>query len=117
LIEHGVNVAHVDALVLGPSRDLGELASPTGGICRPGAIPAERPGRHKGAGSNLLSYLLFDRHYCRALMTLRHADAMARRDEIDAFSATTRASPIFPTAVSIGHCQNLTRSAFCSTMP
>jgi NTE family protein len=58
-------------------------------------------GGTKGTGGNLLSYLLFDRHYCRALMALGYADAMARRDEIDAFLAGDSPGflPVFPGAL------------------
>ena len=57
-------------------------------------------GGTRGTGATLLSYLLFDSHYCRALMALGHADAMARRDEIDAFLAGESPGfvPVFPTA-------------------
>lgn len=102
LIEHGVKVAHIDALVLGPSRDLGELALGYGRHLPAGVRYLLRGlGGTKGTGSNLLSYLLFDRHYCRALMALGHADAMARRDEIDAFLGGDDPGfvPIFPAAL------------------
>jgi NTE family protein len=99
LVEHGLEVAHVDALVLAPSRDLAELAVsygrhlPTGVRYLLGGL-----GGTQGTGANLLSYLLFDRHYCRALMALGYADAMARRDEIDAFLDADGPSfvPAFP---------------------
>ena len=102
LIEHGLDVAHVDALILGPSRDLAELAVgyerhlPAGVRYLLGGL-----GGTEGSGSNLLSYLLFDRHYCRALMALGYADALARRDEIDAFLGGDSAGfvPLFPGAL------------------
>lgn len=102
LSEHGLNVAHVDALVLGPSRDLAELALAYGQHLPTGVrYLLKGLGGTKGTGSNLLSYLLFDRHYCRALMALGHADAMARRDEIDAFlgSDSPAFAPAFPIAL------------------
>jgi NTE family protein len=34
------------------------------------------------SGANLVSYLLFDRHYCQALIDLGYQDAMKRREEI-----------------------------------
>ena len=39
----------------------------------------------KGSGSDLASYVLFERPYCRALMRLGYADAMARRAELERF--------------------------------
>ena len=37
------------------------------------------------SGSNLASYVLFERPFCRALMKLGYRDAMARREDILAF--------------------------------
>jgi len=42
-----------------------------------GLIGAKGP-----AGGQLLSYLLFDQGYCRALMELGYKDGMARKDEL-----------------------------------
>jgi NTE family protein len=55
-------------------------------------------GSTAGTGAGLLSYLLFDRHYTEAIMKLGFQDAMARRDEIDAFLAADalRFAPLFP---------------------
>jgi NTE family protein len=39
-------------------------------------------GVMRRSGANLVSYLLFDRHYCNALIDLGYQDAMKRRDEI-----------------------------------
>ena len=38
-------------------------------------------GTH-GSGSNLLSYLLFEKSYCRALIKLGYKDTMARKDDL-----------------------------------
>lgn len=99
LAAHGVDVAHVDALVLGPSRDLAALAVEYGRHLPAGVrYLLGGLGGTQGTGGNLLSYLLFDRHYCRALMALGHADAMARREEIAAFleGGAPRLAPAFP---------------------
>ena len=52
----------------------------------------------QGTGANLLSYLLFDREFARALMKLGHDDAMARRDELVGFldGASPGYVPLFP---------------------
>ena len=42
-------------------------------------------GALKKSGSNLVSYLLFEREYCRALIKLGYNDTMLRRDELMKF--------------------------------
>jgi len=90
---------HIDVLVLAPSADLGALAVQYAKRLPRGVRYLLRGlGSTRGTGANLLSYLLFDREYCRALMRLGFADTMARRDEIVAFLAdgTARFTPLFP---------------------
>jgi NTE family protein len=92
---------HVDALVLGPTVDLSVLA--LGHAHRlPGGVRAllNALGGTEGTGAALTSYLLFDRDYCRELIDVGYADAMARRDEIEAFLGGTRTSylPLAPAA-------------------
>jgi len=83
-----MHLHHVDAFVLAPSRDLAGLALQHVHAL-PGAVRAVLRGfgSTQGTGANLLSYLLFDRGFCRALLTLGYEDAMARRDELAAFLA------------------------------
>ncbi len=79
-------IAHVDALVVGPTRDLGRLATEYAHRLPRGVrYLLHGLGATAGTGANLLSYLLFDRRYCRELLALGYADAMARRDEIESF--------------------------------
>ena len=80
-------IAHIDALVLGPSRDLDAMAVPYAKSRRSVRYLLHGLGNTAGTGAALLSYLLFDRHYTQAIMNLGFQDAMSRRDEIDAFLA------------------------------
>lgn len=92
-------VAHVDALLLAPTRDLGQMA-----IARADRLPKgvryllHGLGGTEGTGGNLLSYLLFDRDYCRELLALGFSDAMNRRDEVAAFLSGDSAGflPLLP---------------------
>ena len=90
---------HVDVLVLAPSHDLGALALHYAHrLPRAVRYLLRGLGSTRGTGANLLSYLLFDREYCRALMRMGFDDAMARRDEIVGFLADSSVNfiPLFP---------------------
>ena len=91
LLASGVDVGHVEALVLAPSQDLGALALAHEQHL-PGGLRAmlRALGSTRGSGANLTSYLLFDRGYCRALLALGYADTMDRRTELAAFLAGGR---------------------------
>jgi NTE family protein len=92
-------VAHVDAMVLSPSRDLGAMAVPYARRLPLGVRYLLRGlGSTEGTGASLLSYLLFDRLYTGALLELGYRDALARREEIAAFLAADgiRYQPLFP---------------------
>ena len=81
-------IVHIDALVVGPTRDLGRLATQYAHRLPSGVRYLLRGlGTTEGTGASLLSYLLFDREYCRELLALGYSDAMARHDEIEAFLA------------------------------
>jgi NTE family protein len=92
-------LAHIDALVLSPSRDLGAMALPYARYLPTGVrYLLHGLGSTEGTGASLLSYLLFDKRYTRALLDLGYRDALARRDEISAFLARDglRYQPLFP---------------------
>lgn len=78
-----LDLHQIDALVITPSQSLEKIA--------------ERYVRHlpwtirvllrllgvrRGSGANLVSYLLFEKDYCRALIELGYQDTMSRREEI-----------------------------------
>jgi NTE family protein len=91
--------SHVDVLVLCPSRDLGALALQYADRLPRGVQYLLRGhGSTTGTGANLLSYLLFDREFSRALLKQGYDDAMARRDELAAFlgGASPGYLPLFP---------------------
>jgi NTE family protein len=86
LTRNGVNVRNIPALVLRPSQDLGRLAAD-----EYHRFPAmlryllRGIGATGNTGEDLLSYLAFEPVYIQRVMELGFSDAMARRDEIEAF--------------------------------
>ena len=99
LARRGIRLGHVDAFVLAPSRDLGETAMTYASRLPAGVRALMRGfGSTQGAGANLTSYLLFEPAFVRTLLALGFADAMARRDELDAFlsAAGARFLPLAP---------------------
>lgn len=77
---------HIDVLVVGPSLPLDLVAERY--IARlPWTIRLllRSAGVMRGSGANLVSYLLFEKHYCRALIKMGYEDAMKRREEIQCF--------------------------------
>ncbi len=78
----------VKAMVLAPTEDLGSLSRPhlvnfpTQIRYLLKGIGADKPG-----SSDFLSYICFDKHYCRELLALGRADARARKDELLDFVA------------------------------
>jgi NTE family protein len=91
---HGVSLKHVDTFVIAPSEDIEPIAARFAHrLPRTVRFFLRGIGATKSTGSNLLSYLLFDRAYCRALIGLGYRDAMARRDELAAFIAGSTQEP------------------------
>ena len=93
LERNGLVLRHADALVLAPSVDIGPIALAYARQLPAGVRTLRRGfGSTRGAGANLLSYLLFDRGFCRALLRLGYDDTLARRDELIAFLDERRAN-------------------------
>jgi NTE family protein len=74
---------HIDVLVITPSHPLEQVAERH--LSRlPWSIRVllRLAGVMRRSGANLVSYLLFDKHYCNALIELGYQDALKRREEI-----------------------------------
>ncbi|MDP2805985.1 MAG: patatin-like phospholipase family protein, partial [Gallionellaceae bacterium] len=77
---------HVEVLVISPSQPIEEIAER-----HLSALPwtirilLRSVGVMRRRGANLVSYLLFDKTYCRALIALGYQDAMQHKAEILAF--------------------------------
>jgi NTE family protein len=81
-----VNLHHVDVLVVAPSQPLDRIAERyVGNLPWPIRLLLRSIGAMRRSGANLVSYLLFDKDYCRALIDLGYGDAMARKEELLAF--------------------------------
>ena len=73
----------VDVLVVSPSEDLGEIARKYARhLPRPVRFLLRGVGVRNSSGTSLLSYLLFEKPYCRRLIALGYADTMQRKSEV-----------------------------------
>jgi NTE family protein len=83
LRESGVTLRNVDVLVISPSEDLEKIAARHAHhLPRMIRFLLRGFGAFNRNGSNLISYLLFEKPYCRELINLGYQDAMHRREEI-----------------------------------
>jgi NTE family protein len=94
LQEGGVTLRNVQVLVISPSEDLEQIAARyVDFLPRALRFLFRRAGVFKRGGSNLVSYLLFEKPYTNALMALGYADAMVRRKEILEFLGMEERQP------------------------
>jgi NTE family protein len=79
-------LSHVDVLVIEPSEKIDTIAKRYVS-CLPWSIRfmLRGVGAMRSSGSNMASYLLFEKGFCRAMIELGYQDAMKRREEIHAF--------------------------------
>ena len=85
-LRSSTDMRHIDILVITPSQPLEKIAERY--LDRlPWTIRLllRVAGVMRRSGANLVSYLLFEKLYCRALIDLGYQDAVKRRDEIIAF--------------------------------
>lgn len=86
LRQGGLPLRRIEVLVVSPSQPIERLAAR-----HAAELPASVRYLLRGIGamnrngSNLASYLLFERGFCRALIDLGYGDTMSRRDEVLAF--------------------------------
>ena len=80
---NGLPLRHIDYMVFSPSVELDKIAARYAHHL-PWSVHflLRGLGAKKRSGSNLVSYLLFERPYCRALIALGYRDAMLRRSQI-----------------------------------
>jgi NTE family protein len=82
-LRQATDMRYIDVLVITPSRPLEQVAERH--LARlPWTIRLllRLAGVMRRSGANLVSYLLFDKHYCNALIELGYQDALKRREEI-----------------------------------
>lgn len=86
IIENDIPLRSVDALLVAPSEDIGKLATPYAKDM-PASIRMllRGIGAMRTEGSSLMSYLLFEKSYCRDLIDLGFEDTIAKKDQIRDF--------------------------------
>ena len=88
-----VGLRVIETLVISPSQRLdGVAAQYLAALPAPVRALLEVLGAHRGGGSSLASYLLFEAPYTRALIDLGFDDTMARREEVMSFLTERRES-------------------------
>ena len=79
-----VNLRHVDVLVISPSQPIEKIAERyTHNLPWTIRVLMSLIGvARRGGGASLLSYLLSEKDFCRALIDMGYHDALARKDEL-----------------------------------
>lgn len=83
LEEHGITLRPVDPLLISPSQDLGLIAGEhKHALPRSLRILLRGIGAFERDGADLVSYLLFEKGYCRDLIDLGFSDTIRRQHEV-----------------------------------
>ena len=86
LARSGSPLRHVDFMVIAPSEEIERIAlRHVESLPRTLRLLFRTVGATQRGGSVLLSYLLFEKSFCRELMGLGYRDTMARRDNLRGF--------------------------------
>ena len=89
LTRPNIGLHHVDALVISPSQDIGAIANKyIQRLPRPLRLLLRGLGAINNDDSSFVSYLMFDRAFCRELISLGYADAMHKKEELQGFLGT-----------------------------
>ncbi len=85
-VQQQINWRHVDVLVIKPSQAIEQIAQRYA-MHLPWTIRflLRGIGAMRRSGANLMSYLLFEKNFCRALIDLGYQDALKQKQEILAF--------------------------------
>ena len=85
-VQQQINWRHVDVLVIEPSQAIEQIAQRYA-MHLPWTIRflLRGIGAMRRSGANLVSYLLFEKNFCRAMIELGYQDALKQKQEILAF--------------------------------
>lgn len=86
LKEGGMTLRPVEILAISPSQDIAKIAERHAhSLPLPVRYLLRGIGAYNRNGSNLVSYLLFEKNYCRELIALGYRDALRNKEQVQAF--------------------------------
>lgn len=86
LHDHGIDLRQVEAKMISPSKDLAQIAQPYASeLPRTMKLLLRGIGALHKKGSTLVSYLLFEKAYCRELIRLGYQDTLNSAEDIKGF--------------------------------